>query len=63
MWLVWALQATLAKCSPWRTAQFDTIRLLLIKIAACVDEPKKHGSRPWDLLMLGLGRQGRARAQ
>jgi hypothetical protein len=39
-WLVWALQATLPKRSPWRTAQFDTIRL--IKIAARVDELKKR---------------------
>jgi hypothetical protein len=52
MWLVWALQATLPKWSPWRTAQFDTIRLLPIRIAACVDEPKKHGSRPLDLLVM-----------
>jgi hypothetical protein len=41
-WLVWALQATLPKRSPWRTAQFDTIRLRLIKIAARVDELKKR---------------------
>jgi hypothetical protein len=31
-----------AKRSPWRTAQFDTIRLRLIKIAARVDELKKR---------------------
>ena len=37
-WLLWALQATLPKRSPWRTVQFDTIRLRLIKIAARVDE-------------------------
>jgi hypothetical protein len=41
-WLVWALQATLPKRSPWRTVQFDTIRLRLIKIAARVDELKKR---------------------
>jgi hypothetical protein len=41
-WLLWALQATLPKRSPWRTAQFDTIRLRLIKIAARVDELKKR---------------------
>jgi hypothetical protein len=37
-WLVWALQASLPKRSPWRTAQVDTIRLRLIKIAARVEE-------------------------
>jgi hypothetical protein len=41
-WLLWALQATLPKRSPWRTVQFDTIRLRLIKIAARVDELKKR---------------------
>src|SRR5688572_24979658 len=41
-WLVWALQATLPKRSPWRTAQFDTVRLRLIKIATRVDELKKR---------------------
>ena len=41
-WLVWALQATLPRRSPWRTVQFDTIRLRLIKIAARVEELKKH---------------------
>jgi hypothetical protein len=41
-WLVWALQATLPKRSPWRTVQFDTIRLRLIKIAARVEELKKR---------------------
>jgi Transposase DDE domain group 1 len=41
-WLVWPFQATLPKRSPWRTAQFDTIRLRLIKIAARVDELKKR---------------------
>src|SRR3954469_13996060 len=41
-WLLWALQATLPKRSPWRTAQFDTIRLRLIKIPPRLHEPKKR---------------------
>ena len=41
-WLVWALQATLPRRSPWRTVQVDTIRLRLIKIAARVEELKKR---------------------
>jgi hypothetical protein len=41
-WLLWALQATLPKRSPWRTAQVGTVRLRLIKIAARVDELKKR---------------------
>jgi hypothetical protein len=45
-WLLWALQATLPKRSPWRTAQFDTIRLRLIKIAARLDDLKKRVRLP-----------------
>jgi hypothetical protein len=39
-WLMWTLRAALPKRSPWRRAQFDTIRLRLIKIAARVVEMK-----------------------
>jgi len=35
-WLMWGLRATMPKRSRWRVAQFDTIRLNLIKIAARV---------------------------
>ena len=39
-WLLWTLRAALPKRSPCRRAQFDTLRLLLIKIAARVVEMK-----------------------
>jgi hypothetical protein len=39
-WLMWTLRTALPKRSPWRRAQFDTIRLRLIKIAARVVEMK-----------------------
>ena len=37
---MWTLRAALPKRSPWRRAQFDTLRLRLIKIAARVVEMK-----------------------
>jgi hypothetical protein len=39
-WLMWSLRAALPARSPWRHAQFDTLRLRLIKIAARVVELK-----------------------
>ena len=33
-WLMWTLRAALPRRSPWRRAQFDTLRLRLVKIAA-----------------------------
>ena len=39
-WLMWTLRAALPKRSPLRRAQFDTLRLRLIKIAARVVEMK-----------------------
>jgi hypothetical protein len=39
-WLMWALRAAMPKRSAWRVAQFDTLRLRLIKIAARVVEMK-----------------------
>jgi hypothetical protein len=41
-WLMWSLRAQMPKKSPWRTAQFDTIRLRLIKIAARIVEMKSQ---------------------
>ena len=41
-WLMWTLRAALPKRSPWRRAQFDTLRLRLIKIAARVVELKSR---------------------
>jgi Transposase DDE domain group 1 len=39
-WLLWALRTAMPKRSAWRAAQFDTLRLRLIKIAARVVETK-----------------------
>ena len=39
-WMMWTLRAALPKRSPWRRAQFDTLRLRLVKIAARVVEMK-----------------------
>src|SRR5208283_5930403 len=39
-WLMWALRSAMPKRSAWRVAQFDTLRLKLIKIAARVEEMK-----------------------
>jgi hypothetical protein len=37
-WIMWGLRASMPKKSMWRVAQFDTLRLRLIKIAARVVE-------------------------
>jgi hypothetical protein len=39
-WLMWGLRVSMPKRSMWRLAQFDTLRLRLIKIAARVVEMK-----------------------
>ncbi len=39
-WLLWSLRALMPKRSNWRRAQFDTLRLRLIKLAARVIEMK-----------------------
>jgi Transposase DDE domain group 1 len=39
-WLMWGLRASMPKRSMWRAAQFDTLRLRLVKIAARVVEMK-----------------------
>lgn len=39
-WLMWGLRVSMPKRSIWRVAQFDTLRLRLIKIAAHVIEMK-----------------------
>jgi hypothetical protein len=41
-WLMWSLRAQMPQKSKWRTAQFDTIRLRLIKIAARIIEMKSQ---------------------
>jgi hypothetical protein len=39
-WLMWGLRSLMPRRSLWRTAQFDTLRLRLLKIAARVVELK-----------------------
>lgn len=39
-WLWWTLRAACPKRSPWRRAQFDTLRLHLVKLAATIVEKK-----------------------
>ena len=39
-WLMWSVRSLMPKRSLWRVAQFDTLRLRLIKIAARVVELK-----------------------
>ena len=39
-WIMWGLRVSMPKRSSWRVAQFDTLRLRLIKIAARVVEMK-----------------------
>ena len=39
-WVMWGLRVSLPKRSMWRVAQFDTLRLKLIKIAARIVEMK-----------------------
>jgi len=39
-WLLWTLRAAMPRRSAWRVAQFDTLRLRLVKIAVRVVEMK-----------------------
>jgi Transposase DDE domain group 1 len=39
-WLLWSLRTLMPKRSSWRVAQFDTLRLRLIKVAARIVETK-----------------------
>jgi hypothetical protein len=62
-WLMWGLRVSMPKRSMWRVAQFDTLRLRLIKIAARVVEMKTMirvhlptSCPAQDLLRLALGR-------
>ena len=62
-WLMWGLRVSMPKRSMWRVAQFDTLRLRLIKIAARVVEMKtmirEHlptSCPAQDILRFALGR-------
>lgn len=39
-WIWWKLRAACPKRSPWRRAQFDTLRLHIVKLAATIVEKK-----------------------
>jgi hypothetical protein len=54
-WLMWGLSASMPRRSMWRVAQFDTLRLRLIKVAARVVE-LKTSCPAQDILRLALGR-------
>jgi hypothetical protein len=40
-WLMWSLRAAMPRRSIWRVAQFDTLRLRVIKLAARVEVLKR----------------------
>lgn len=40
-WLMWNLRAAMPRRSSWRVAQFDTLRLRLIKLAGRVEVLKR----------------------
>src|SRR4051812_22339590 len=65
-WLMWSLRSLMPKRSFWRTAQFDTLRLRLLKIAAQVATLKSRvmlhlpSASPYQsVLRLALGRMPR----
>lgn len=65
-WLMWSLRAMMPKRSSWRVAQFDTLRLRLIKIVARVIEMKTQikvhlptATPCQDILRFVLGRRPR----
>jgi hypothetical protein len=65
-WLMWSLRALMPRRSSWRTAQFDTLRLRLVKLAARVVELKTQvrlhlptGAPAQAILALVLGRMPR----
>jgi hypothetical protein len=62
-WLMWGLRVAMPKGSIWRVAQFDTLRLRLLKLAARVVEMKTMiqihlptSCPARDILHLALGR-------
>jgi hypothetical protein len=62
-WIMWGLRASMPRRSMWRVAQFDTLRLRLIKVAARIVEMKTMirvhlptSCPTQDILRLVLGR-------
>lgn len=43
-WLMWGLRVSMPKRSIWRVAQFDTLRLRLIKTAGIVSGASHHAA-------------------
>ena len=41
-WLMWSLRTLMPRRSSWRVAQFDTLRLRLVKLAVRVDVLKRQ---------------------
>ena len=41
-WLLWSMRALMPRRSRWRVAQFDTLRLRLIKLAARIVETRRQ---------------------
>jgi Transposase DDE domain group 1 len=65
-WLLWSLRSLMPKRSTWHVAQFDTLRLRLVKLAARVVELKTRvllhlpSACPYQaVLRLALGRMPR----
>jgi Transposase DDE domain group 1 len=65
-WLLWSVRSLAPKRSSWRAMQFDTLRLRLLKIAACVVETKRRvrvhlpsAAPAQDMLRFLLGRMPR----
>jgi DDE family transposase len=65
-WLMWSLRALMPRHSSWRVAQFDTLRLRLVKLAARVVELKTQvklhlptGAPAQAILAFVLGRMPR----
>ena len=65
-WLIWSLRSLMPKRSSWRVAQFDTLRLRLVKLAARVVALKTRvmlhlsSACPYQsVLRLALGRMAR----
>jgi hypothetical protein len=65
-WLMWNLRAAMPRRSSWRVAQFDTLRLRLIKLAASIEVLKRkvrlhlpHATPDQAIFALALTRMSR----
>ncbi len=62
-WLMWSLRTLMPRRSSWRTAQFDTLRLRLIKLAVRVEQYRSLCDPDGGAEVDARGRLMRARAQ